>query len=212
MERETLHHLLRDMLLCARVRGARRGRIQQGQYRRLPASLSRRGSGRRRRHQCRRSVRLYCQHLPRACPCARARHAGGEVMAELFGRATGMSKGMGGSMHMFDRERRFMGGYAIVGESCPIAVGVAYAIAMRSLPEIGDLLLRRRRREPGRVPRVAEHGRPLAPAGAVRLREQSLRHRHRNPPPFRRAGSFQTRRRLQHPRREDRRHGRAQSL
>jgi pyruvate dehydrogenase E1 component alpha subunit len=43
------------------------------------------------------------------------------VMAELFGRATGMSGGMGGSMHMFNRERRFMGGYAIVGESCPIA-------------------------------------------------------------------------------------------
>ncbi len=58
-----------------------------------------------------------------------------EVMAELFGRATGMSKGMGGSMHMFDRDRRFMGGYAIVGQSCPIAVGIAYATAMRGLPE-----------------------------------------------------------------------------
>jgi len=59
-----------------------------------------------------------------------------EVMAELFGRSTGMSKGMGGSMHMFDRERRFMGGYAIVGQTCPIAVGIAYAIAMRGLPEV----------------------------------------------------------------------------
>ena len=59
-----------------------------------------------------------------------------EVMAELFGRSTGMSKGMGGSMHMFDRERRFMGGYAIVGQTCPIAVGVAYAIAMRGLSEV----------------------------------------------------------------------------
>ena len=59
-----------------------------------------------------------------------------EVMAELFGRATGMSKGMGGSMHMFDHERRFMGGYAIVGETCPIAVGIAYAVAMRGLPEV----------------------------------------------------------------------------
>jgi len=59
----------------------------------------------------------------------------GKVMAELFARADGMSGGMGGSMHMFDRERRFMGGYAIVGQSCPIAVGIAYAIAMRNLPE-----------------------------------------------------------------------------
>jgi pyruvate dehydrogenase E1 component alpha subunit len=59
----------------------------------------------------------------------------GKVMAELFGKANGMSGGMGGSMHMFDRERRFMGGYAIVGESCPIGVGIAYAIATRNLPE-----------------------------------------------------------------------------
>lgn len=59
----------------------------------------------------------------------------GLVMAELFGRATGMSGGMGGSMHMFDRRRRFMGGYAIVGETCPVAVGVAYSVMLRNLPE-----------------------------------------------------------------------------
>lgn len=59
-----------------------------------------------------------------------------QVMAELFGRATGMSGGMGGSMHMFDRSRRFMGGYAIVGETFPVAVGIGYAIAMRRLPEV----------------------------------------------------------------------------
>jgi pyruvate dehydrogenase E1 component subunit alpha len=57
------------------------------------------------------------------------------VMAELFGKKTGCSGGMGGSMHLFDRERRFMGGYAIVGETFPIATGIAYAIAMRELPE-----------------------------------------------------------------------------
>ena len=57
------------------------------------------------------------------------------VMAELFGRADGMSGGMGGSMHMFDATRRFMGGYAIVGESCPIAVGIGYAVAMRGRPD-----------------------------------------------------------------------------
>ncbi len=60
----------------------------------------------------------------------------GVVMAELFGRREGCSKGMGGSMHLFDRERRFMGGYAIVGETFPVAVGIAYAIAMRELPEV----------------------------------------------------------------------------
>ena len=57
------------------------------------------------------------------------------VMAELFGKKTGCSGGMGGSMHLFDRDRRFMGGYAIVGETFPVATGIAYAIAMRELPE-----------------------------------------------------------------------------
>src|SRR3954451_6462594 len=46
------------------------------------------------------------------------------VMAELFGRVDGCSKGRGGSMHMFDFERRFMGGYGIVGGNLPIAVGL----------------------------------------------------------------------------------------
>ena len=47
------------------------------------------------------------------------------VMAELFGRVDGCSKGRGGSMHMFDLERRFMGGYGIVGGNLPIAIGLA---------------------------------------------------------------------------------------
>jgi pyruvate dehydrogenase E1 component alpha subunit len=49
------------------------------------------------------------------------------VMAELFGRVDGLSKGRGGSMHMFDLERRFMGGYGIVGGNLPIATGLALA-------------------------------------------------------------------------------------
>jgi pyruvate dehydrogenase E1 component alpha subunit len=49
------------------------------------------------------------------------------VMAELFGRVDGLSKGRGGSMHMFDFERRFMGGYGIVGGNLPIATGLALA-------------------------------------------------------------------------------------
>jgi len=50
-----------------------------------------------------------------------------ELMAELYGKATGCSKGRGGSMHFFDAERRFYGGYAIVGGGLPIAVGLALA-------------------------------------------------------------------------------------
>ena len=50
------------------------------------------------------------------------------VMAELFGRRDGVSKGKGGSMHMFDRAINFLGGHAIVGGYLPIAAGVGFAI------------------------------------------------------------------------------------
>jgi pyruvate dehydrogenase E1 component alpha subunit len=53
------------------------------------------------------------------------------VMAELFGKATGICKGKGGSMHLFDPELRFMGGYAIVGGQFPIACGLAFASKFR---------------------------------------------------------------------------------
>jgi len=47
-------------------------------------------------------------------------------MAELFGKVTGCSKGLGGSMPMFDAENRMLGGYGIVGGTIPIAAGVAF--------------------------------------------------------------------------------------
>jgi TPP-dependent pyruvate/acetoin dehydrogenase alpha subunit len=53
-------------------------------------------------------------------------------MAELFGRVDGTSGGRGGSMHIFDAERRFMGGFGIVGGSLPIAAGIALACDYRS--------------------------------------------------------------------------------
>ena len=49
------------------------------------------------------------------------------VMAELFGKATGLSKGKGGSMHLVDVSHHFMGGYAIVGGHIPLATGLAFA-------------------------------------------------------------------------------------
>jgi pyruvate dehydrogenase E1 component alpha subunit len=49
-----------------------------------------------------------------------------EVMAELFGKATGCSKGRGGSMHMFSAEHRLLGGYAFVAEGIPVASGAAF--------------------------------------------------------------------------------------
>jgi pyruvate dehydrogenase E1 component alpha subunit len=53
------------------------------------------------------------------------------LLAELFGKVTGCSKGLGGSMHMFDKEHHMLGGYGIVGGHIPLAAGVAYASKYR---------------------------------------------------------------------------------
>lgn len=60
----------------------------------------------------------------------------GKVMAELFGKATGLCKGKGGSMHLVDVERRFMGGYAIVGGHIPLATGLAFAAKYQKLDQV----------------------------------------------------------------------------
>lgn len=53
------------------------------------------------------------------------------VMAELFGRIDGCSRGRGGSMHLFDRNTNFLGGHGIVGGHVPLATGVGFAIKYR---------------------------------------------------------------------------------
>lgn len=53
------------------------------------------------------------------------------IMAEMFGRSTGCSRGRGGSMHLFDTATRFYGGNAIVAGGLPLAVGLALADRMR---------------------------------------------------------------------------------
>jgi pyruvate dehydrogenase E1 component alpha subunit len=67
----------------------------------------------------------------------------GRVMAELFGKVTGVSGGWGGSMHLFDTRARLLGGYAIVGGQIPLATGAALAISHRHgneavLCQLGD--------------------------------------------------------------------------
>jgi pyruvate dehydrogenase E1 component alpha subunit len=58
------------------------------------------------------------------------------VMAELFGKKDGCSGGRGGSMHLFDLERRFMGGYGIVGGNLPIAAGLGLASSYRGEDDV----------------------------------------------------------------------------
>jgi pyruvate dehydrogenase E1 component alpha subunit len=53
------------------------------------------------------------------------------LLAELFGKVTGCSKGLGGSMHLFDKEHHMLGGYGIVGGHIPLAAGVAFASKYR---------------------------------------------------------------------------------
>lgn len=55
----------------------------------------------------------------------------GELMAELYGKSTGVSGGKGGSMHLYDASRGFMGGWGIVGGQIPIAIGLAFAAKYR---------------------------------------------------------------------------------
>jgi pyruvate dehydrogenase E1 component alpha subunit len=50
-----------------------------------------------------------------------------KVMAELYGKSTGLSKGKGGSMHMFDKDRNLFGGHGIVGAQIPMGAGIAFA-------------------------------------------------------------------------------------
>jgi pyruvate dehydrogenase E1 component alpha subunit len=54
-----------------------------------------------------------------------------EIMAELFGKATGCTKGKGGSMHLFDASKGFLGGHGIVGAHIPITTGMAFAFKYR---------------------------------------------------------------------------------
>src|SRR2546429_617737 len=66
------------------------------------------------------SYRDHAHAIAKGVPCD-------SLMAELFGKVTGCSRGKGGSMHMFDKDVNFLGGHAIVGGQIPLATGVAFA-------------------------------------------------------------------------------------
>ena len=91
------------------------------------------------------------------------------VLAEMFGRTTGCSRGRGGSMHLFDASRRFYGGNAIVAGGIPLAVGLALADDRLGRSGSDRVPVRRRCGGRGRVPRVAEPRGAVAAAGGVRV-------------------------------------------
>ena len=64
-----------------------------------------------------------------------------EVMAELYGKETGSSRGRGGSMHIFDPTANFMGGYALVGQPFPLAAGLALACKHKKTDQIAICFL-----------------------------------------------------------------------
>lgn len=64
-----------------------------------------------------------------------------EVMAELYGKETGSSRGRGGSMHIFDPTVNFMGGYALVGQPFPLAAGLALGVKHQGTDQIAICFL-----------------------------------------------------------------------
>jgi len=75
------------------------------------------------------TYREHGQALARGIPA-------GSLMAEMYGKANGCSRGRGGSMHFFDVSRRFYGGHAIVGGGLPVAVGLALADKLKALARV----------------------------------------------------------------------------
>ena len=63
------------------------------------------------------------------------------MIAEIYGRATGCSKGRGGSMHLIDREKGFLGSSAIVGNSIPVGVGVGYGMKLNNAKTVSFVFL-----------------------------------------------------------------------
>src|SRR5688572_14308511 len=72
-------------------------------------------------------ITAYREHVQALCKGIPPR----PVMAELYGRKDGCSKGKGGSMHLYSKEHNFLGGWGIVGGQIPLATGVGWAIKYR---------------------------------------------------------------------------------
>ena len=106
-----------------------------------------------------------------------------EMTAEIFGKVTGLGRGKGGHMHLFDRRAQFSCS-GIIGASLPPACGAALAAKLRGTRSVAVAFFGEGADQPGRVPRVAEPGGVVEAAGGLRrARTTSGRSRCRSPRP-----------------------------
>ena len=123
----------------------------------------------------------------------------GPVMAELFGKETGVSRGRGGSMHLFDADVHFMGGYAIVGGQIPLATGAAYALKYQERPGVVVCQMGDATTNIGAWHESLNLAKIYQPPDRLPHHQQRLWHGHHRRGRRGRAGSLQTRLRLPHP-------------
>ena len=120
------------------------------------------------------------------------------LFAELYGKATGVARGKGGSMHLIDMTHNVLGASAVVGTTIPLAVGFALAFKRTQEPARGRGVFWRRRDRGGRVHRKPELRRLTQVADPVRLREQFLRDPHAGDAALGNAAPLRTRRDLRY--------------